>query len=353
VTASYQDGPEVVLEKQGSVTTFYLHGPGIDALLAKRTGSTWTYYHQDGLGSIAALTNTSGTVVQSYAYEPFGSIRKQTGTLANAWEFTGRPRDAETSLLFLRNRSYDPRTGTFITQDPIGVAGGVNVYAYSGNNPTTLIDPWGLEGARPDGGEFYAVVGIGGTIGGSVAPFIVPSIFVGSAANIGMTSSGKLLGQVQASALGGWGIYGGVGAQLTVGYSPNPIPRGLSVATSGQFQGNVGAGASLGGSIDLGPDGISLSGGVGRVGGGLGLMVGGGASTTSTHQCSRSWTDVTNERIKKVVERLSTGSLASCLLSSQTLWSARMCIWLNTRTCRYPNASRSKLNGLCERTANH
>jgi RHS repeat-associated protein len=146
VTASYQDGPEVILEKQGSVTTFYLHGPGIDALLAKKTGTTWTYYHQDGLGSVAALTNSSGTVVQSYAYEPFGSVRKQTGTLANAWEFTGRPRDAESSLVFLRNRYYDSRTGSFITQDPIGPEGGVNLYAYVQNNPINLTDAWGYQG---------------------------------------------------------------------------------------------------------------------------------------------------------------------------------------------------------------
>jgi len=145
VTTSYLDGPDVVLEKTGTTLTFYLHGPGIDDLIARRVGATWTYAHPDGLGSVVALTDAAGTVVKSYAYEPFGSVRKTTGTTANSWTFTGRQADPESSLLFLRNRSYDPRTGTFLQQDPIGVAGGVNLYAYVRNNPLNLVDPFGLK----------------------------------------------------------------------------------------------------------------------------------------------------------------------------------------------------------------
>jgi len=144
-TTSYQDGPEVVLEKTGATSVFSLHGPGIDDLIARRVGTTWTYYHQDGLGSVAALTDSTGVVLRSYAYEPFGTIRKTTGTTGNAWTFTGRPLDAESGVLFLRNRYYDPRTGTFLQQDPIGVAGGVNLYAYVRNNPLNWVDPFGLE----------------------------------------------------------------------------------------------------------------------------------------------------------------------------------------------------------------
>ncbi len=136
----------MVLEKTGTSTTFYLHGPGIDDLLGRKVGVTWTYDHSDGLGSVAALTDSAGLVLRSYAYEPFGSIRKTTGTTANAWTFTGRPLDSESSLLFLRNRYYDARTGTFLQQDPIGVAGGINLYAYVRNNPLNLIDPLGLSG---------------------------------------------------------------------------------------------------------------------------------------------------------------------------------------------------------------
>jgi len=160
-TTSYQDGPEVVLEKTGTSTTFYLRGPGIDDLIGRKVGVTWTYYHQDGLGSVVALTDAAGTILKSYAYEPFGSVRKTTGTIANPWTFTSRPVDTESSLLFLRNRSYDPRTGTFLTQDPIGIAGRINLYGYVGNNPLNLIDPFGLRveiGERAVGPGSHTVI---------------------------------------------------------------------------------------------------------------------------------------------------------------------------------------------------
>src|SRR3989338_1217913 len=60
-----------------------------------------------------------------------------------AW--TGREYDIESGFYYLRNRYYDPRTGRFITKDPIGFTGGdVNVYGYVGNNPVNWVDPWGL-----------------------------------------------------------------------------------------------------------------------------------------------------------------------------------------------------------------
>ena len=55
---------------------------------------------------------------------------------------------AESGLHFLRNRYYDSRTGTFVSQDPIGVAGGVNLYEYVGNKPINFTDPFGLEPSR-------------------------------------------------------------------------------------------------------------------------------------------------------------------------------------------------------------
>jgi len=74
-----------------------------------------------------------------------GTVRKTTGTLTNPWTFTGRPLDPESGLHFLRNRYYDSRTGTFLTPDPIGMAGGINLYAYVRNNPLNFKDPFGLK----------------------------------------------------------------------------------------------------------------------------------------------------------------------------------------------------------------
>jgi RHS repeat-associated protein len=56
----------------------------------------------------------------------------------------GTPTSAGGGYVYLRNRWYDPQTGRFLSQDPIGLAGGVNLYAYAGNNPASFSDPFGL-----------------------------------------------------------------------------------------------------------------------------------------------------------------------------------------------------------------
>ena len=66
------------------------------------------------------------------------------GTFANPLQYTGRELDPETGLLFYRARYFDPADGRFISEDPIGFAGGENFYRYVKNAPTLSIDPLGL-----------------------------------------------------------------------------------------------------------------------------------------------------------------------------------------------------------------
>jgi len=84
-------------------------------------------------------------VVQSYAYSPFGETTPANGTVANPFQFTGRENEENgLGLYFYRNRYYAPQWGRFISEDPIGLAGGVNPYTYVGNDPLDGIDPSGL-----------------------------------------------------------------------------------------------------------------------------------------------------------------------------------------------------------------
>jgi RHS repeat-associated protein len=62
---------------------------------------------------------------------------------------TGREFDKETGLYYYRARYYDPMEGRFITKDPIGFIGGINLYIYVQNNPVNIIDPLGLQGFDP------------------------------------------------------------------------------------------------------------------------------------------------------------------------------------------------------------
>ncbi|GEM_PF-5378279 len=141
-TSYYYDGPELVLERTGANSIYYIHSNRIDELICDSRGYS---YHSDGLGSIANLTDNAGLNANNYNYKAFGSIRSQSGTVANAWRYTGRQYDAESGLYFYRNRYYDAGVGRFITRDPIGFAGGINLYGYVGNNPVNWVDPWGFE----------------------------------------------------------------------------------------------------------------------------------------------------------------------------------------------------------------
>ncbi|MBK6780624.1 MAG: RHS repeat-associated core domain-containing protein [Gemmatimonadetes bacterium] len=74
----------------------------------------------------------------------WGDAVADTGIVVR-YHFAGREYDGESGLYYMRARYYDPALGRWISEDPIGIAGGLNVYAYAGNDPVNLTDPSGLE----------------------------------------------------------------------------------------------------------------------------------------------------------------------------------------------------------------
>jgi len=95
----------------------------------------------DALGSVAKTTNSAGTVLTTRRYDAFGNL--ELGA-TSGYAFTGREWDSEVGLYYYRARYYDPKIGRFLSEDPIGFDGGINFYAYVGNDPTDLTDPLGL-----------------------------------------------------------------------------------------------------------------------------------------------------------------------------------------------------------------
>ncbi len=101
----------------------------------------------DATGTIVALVDAStGQVAASYRYDLWGNPLSASGAAAGAcpFGFAGMYRDGETGLYHTPNREYNPVQHRWLTRDPSGESGGVNLYAYCGNDPVNRSDPTGL-----------------------------------------------------------------------------------------------------------------------------------------------------------------------------------------------------------------
>jgi RHS repeat-associated protein len=132
------------LDSGGNLLGKYTQGPGIDQPLSELRGGTTSYNDQDGLGSVSSLSNSAGTLANTYSYDSFGKLTGSTGTVTDPFQYTGREFDSETGMYYYRARYYDQTVGRFLSEDPIGLMGGPNFYQYVNNDPVSLIDPPGL-----------------------------------------------------------------------------------------------------------------------------------------------------------------------------------------------------------------
>ena len=127
-----------------SLVRKFIYGPGIDKPICMITSSSTYYYHFDGLGSVVALSNSTGSihVVERYSYDVFGEPNRTSG-IDNPYMFTGRAYDAKPAMYYYRARYYKPCIGRFLQTDPIRYRSGLNLYMYCWNNPARWCDPSG------------------------------------------------------------------------------------------------------------------------------------------------------------------------------------------------------------------
>jgi RHS repeat-associated protein len=88
--------------------------------------------------------NATGQVVNEYEYNPWGVATVIAEGVPQPLRYAAREWDATVGLYQVRARWYDPHTGRFVSEDPIGLAGGINGYVYAANNPINATDPYGL-----------------------------------------------------------------------------------------------------------------------------------------------------------------------------------------------------------------
>jgi len=110
-----------------------------------------SFYESDGLGTVTSLSNSAGALANTYGYDSFGNATSSTGTVVNPFRYTGREFDSDTGLYYYRARYYDPQTGRFLSEDPVGFEAGANFYAYVLGNPVNWTDPAGLDGGDAPG----------------------------------------------------------------------------------------------------------------------------------------------------------------------------------------------------------
>jgi RHS repeat-associated protein len=199
------------------------------------------YYIYDGLGSIVALVNESGQIIENYAYDEWG-VPAGIPSGLNTFGFAGEDYDPVTGLVFLRARYYKPDIGRFVTQDEVVGAQtdplSWNLYIYARNNPATLTDPSGRFGWL----AILAIAFFSGLTAGvtSVATYLVT--------NIGHWDLAEALFQFGIGFIGGFvgGSVSGVlaGAALKATETAGAITKILVGVASGAAGGMAGGAAS-------------------------------------------------------------------------------------------------------------
>ncbi len=133
VTAPYTDtyaynaqgGPlELIRQQQGGATARY-------------------WYVLDGRGSVVALTDSTGSVVDRYGYDAWGQATSVSEQAPQPFRYAGYWWDAALGWYWLEARSYDPQLERFLQPDPSG-EDGARSYAYAGDDPLDLTDPSGF-----------------------------------------------------------------------------------------------------------------------------------------------------------------------------------------------------------------
>jgi len=140
------DGFDMIAEYDGSdaLQRRYVHGPAMDEPLVQYEGSDTTdrrFLHADERGSVVAISDGSGNLLTINRYDEFG---KPQATNAGRFQYTGQMWIGELGLYHYKARAYAPHLGRFLQIDPIGYEGGVNLYAYVGNDSINFTDPNGL-----------------------------------------------------------------------------------------------------------------------------------------------------------------------------------------------------------------
>ena len=220
---------DVVAEFNGNGSAIAHYTYGLDLTSSFQPSGAASYYHFDGAGNTTQITDASGTVVNSYSYLPFGEQTVFAAGTANPFTYVGRygVMDEGSGLYFMRNRWYNPTIGRFQQQDPLGLAGDINLYRYAANTPLVFVDPSGTAETKGFVQRFSeSTWGQGLNFISGLIPNPAANYIAGAASNIGTADSlGRSLNTNDK--LGKLHDTASVGAR-TLGFLPWFAPLGIA-----------------------------------------------------------------------------------------------------------------------------
>ena len=217
-------GVALITEKHETTT-------GTDGTPAVTETVTTEYLLKDHLGSVSAITNSLGTIVQELSYDPWGQRR-----VADTWQalsrlslmnfdtsrttrgYTGHEMVDAVGIVHMNGRIYDPRLGRFLQADPIvqlpNYSQSWNRYSYVINNPLAYTDP--------SGHIFFTAAAVVGLVAFKVKTVIVIATVIGAAAFADALVQGVPVGQAFLA-----GVSAAALAAVSVGTFPKPVHGGF------------------------------------------------------------------------------------------------------------------------------
>ena len=143
-------------DPSGVVQTYYLYARNTLVAMSQPAAGHY-FYHFNQVGHAVALTDRQGNVTTHYAYEPYGMVTASGIPVRNPFTYVAAAGvyDDGDGIFYMKNRYYDARAGRFLSKDPLGIEGGLNLFAYAKGNPATYVDPSGQNPAF-----YYAALGL-------------------------------------------------------------------------------------------------------------------------------------------------------------------------------------------------
>jgi type VI secretion system secreted protein VgrG len=269
------DGDWLVQEITNGKAITYVKHPDHAGPLAKIENGKTYHYVTDHIGTPQELHDSNGKIVWAADYSAYGLVRKLLADeVSNPIRFAGQYHDAETGLRYNGFRYYDAVAGRYLTQDPIGLRGGINQYAYVSGNPLQRTDMLGLDDSMCQLDASLCNLSsayVGHTdsdqLSGQAGGMVVGGVGVGAYAGVAVSTDGQLCEVNNICFIIGPMAGAFIGAQLS-GTTGAVVPGSSSVTYSGVGAAVVGAG----GRAELSTDNhgtLGVSGGP-SLGGGLG-----------------------------------------------------------------------------------